>query len=88
MTFLRNLLSDLAKLRMPVTAAAVVTTGLALAEPFGLSLGGDATAKVTGALAAVGVISAYVQERIGGVEVKTNPATLVGDATASRDRLP
>jgi len=74
--FLKALLADLAKLRMPVTAAAAVTTGLALVEPFGITLGGDTTAKVTGALTALGVISAYLQDRLGGVVVQTNPATL------------
>lgn len=75
MTFIRSLLDDLVKLKLPVTAGAVLATVLALAQPFGLSLGGDATAKVTGALVAIGVVSQYVQKRLGGVEVKTNPAS-------------
>ncbi|MDO8187205.1 hypothetical protein Q5424_09415 [Conexibacter sp. JD483] len=76
MQFVRAFLDDLVRLKLPVTAGAVVTTVLALAQPFGLTLGGDATAKVTGALVAVGVISQYVQDRLlGGVVVKTNPAT-------------
>jgi hypothetical protein len=78
MTFLRALLDDLVKLRLPVTAAATLATVLALVEPFGLSIGGDTTAKITGALVAVGVVAAYVQDKLGGVRVKTNPATLDG----------
>lgn len=87
MTFLRALLADLVRLKLPVTAAAVLATGAALVEPFGLQLGGDTTAKITAALVAVGVLAAYVQDRLGGVEVKTNPATR-SDATATRERLP
>ena len=64
MTFLRNLLRDLATLRLPVTAAAVVAPGLALLEPFGLGLGGEDTAKVTAALVAVGVIAEFVHSRV------------------------
>lgn len=75
MTFLRALLDDLVKLKLPVTAAALVATVLALAEPFGITLGGDTTAKVTGALVAVGVVAEYVKRKLGGVEVETNPAT-------------
>ncbi len=66
MSFARAFLDDLVKLRLPVTAGALVTTLLALAQPFGISLGGDATAKVTGALVAVGVVSQYVQDRLPG----------------------
>lgn len=78
MSFARAFLDDLVRLKLPVTAGAVLATALALAEPLGLSLGGDATAKLTAALAAVGVVSQYLQDRLGGVVVKTNPATLNG----------
>ena len=76
MSFARAFLDDLVRLKLPVTAGAVLATALALAEPFGLSLGGDATARLTAALVAVGVVSQYLQDRLGGVVVKTNPATL------------
>lgn len=61
--FVKNLLRDLASLKLPVTAAAVVATVVAVLEPFGISLGGDTTAKVTAALVAVGVIAEYVKSR-------------------------
>ena len=61
--FLKNLVRDLASLKLPVTAAAVVATLVALVEPFGVTLGGDTTAKVTAALVAVGVIAEYVKSR-------------------------
>lgn len=61
--FLKNLARDIATLRLPVTAAAVVATITALIEPFGVNLGGDTTAKVTAALVAVGVIAEYVKTR-------------------------
>lgn len=61
--FLKNLVRDLASLKLPVTAAAVVATILAVLEPFGVNLGGDTTAKVTAALVAVGVIAEYVKSR-------------------------
>ncbi len=51
---------------------------LALIEPFGVTLGGDTTAKLGAALVAIGVIAAYIQDRLGGVKVQTNPATLAG----------
>lgn len=78
MSFARAFLDDLVRLKLPVTAGAVLATALALVQPFGIALGGDATAKLTGALVAVGVVSQYLQDRLGGVVVKTNPATLKG----------
>lgn len=63
MTFIKNLLTDLVKLRLPVTAASVVATVAALVEPFGVNLGGDTTAKVTAALVAVGVVVEFVKSR-------------------------
>lgn len=61
MTFLKKLLRDLATLKLPVTAGAVVATLVALVEPFGVTLDGDTTAKVTGALVAVGVIAEWLK---------------------------
>lgn len=63
MTFLRNFIKDVATLKLPVTAAAVVATVLALVDPLGLNLGQDAVAKVTAALVLVGVIAQYVDSR-------------------------
>lgn len=79
MSFARAFLDDLVRLKLPVTAGALVTSLLASAQPLGLTLGGDATVKVTGALVVVGVVSQYVQERLGGVVVRTNPATRPGE---------
>lgn len=61
--FLRNLGRDLATLRLPVTAAATVATVTAYLEPFGVSLGGEVTARITGLLVLVGVIYEYVRTR-------------------------
>jgi hypothetical protein len=81
MSFARAFLDDLVRLKLPVTAAAVLATALALVQPFGITLGGDATAKLTAALVAVGIVSQYLQDRLGGVVVKTNPATLSAPPT-------
>lgn len=81
MSFARAFLDDLARLKLPVTAGAVLATALALVQPFGIDLGGDATAKLTAALVAVGVVSQYLQDRLGGVVVKTNPATRTSSPT-------
>lgn len=62
MTFLRNFLADLVKLRLPVTAGAVVATGVSIAEPFGLDVG-PWTGRITAALVGVGVIAEYVKSR-------------------------
>jgi uncharacterized protein YlxW (UPF0749 family) len=78
MSFAGAFLDDLVRLKLPVTAGAVLATALALVEPFGISVGGDATARLTAALVAVGVVSQYLQDRLGGVVVKTNPATQSG----------
>lgn len=64
MLFLRNLISDLATLRRPVTAAAVVAFGLALAAPFGLDPEDVPAEQLTGALAAIGVVFAYIESRV------------------------
>lgn len=63
MTFIKNLVNDLVKLRLPVTAAALVATVTSLVEPFGVTLGGDTTTKVTAAIVAVGVVAEYVKSR-------------------------
>jgi hypothetical protein len=62
LTFLRNFLADLVKLRLPVTASAVVATVVALASPFGLDVG-PAGPILTAALVVVGTVAAYVQSR-------------------------
>lgn len=61
MDFLKTLLADLAKLRIPVTASAVVALFLALVEPFGLKV--DPTV-LTGAVVVVGAIASYAQSRL------------------------
>lgn len=63
MTFLRNFVKDVATLKLPVTAAAVVATVLALVDPLGVDLGSDAVPKVTAALVLVGVIAQYIDSR-------------------------
>lgn len=60
----RNVLRDLAKLRLPVTAAALTTTVVGLVEPFGVDLSTQ-TVRITAALTAVGLVVTYVQ-KIGG----------------------
>lgn len=62
---LRGVLTDVAKLKLPVTAAAVLATALALLQPFGIELGGDTTGEVTGALVAVGVVATFLQRYLG-----------------------
>ena len=64
MTFLRNFLNDLTRLRLPVTAASVVATVVALVSPFGLDVG-PAGPILTGALVAVGIIAEYIKSRSG-----------------------
>lgn len=63
MQFLRNLISDVASLRRPVTAAAVVAFALAVVAPFGVDPADVDTEKLTGLLAAVGVAFAYLESR-------------------------
>ncbi len=63
--FVKNLIRDLISLRLPVTAGAVVATVLALVEPFGVQLGGETTAAITGALVAIGVVAEYLASRSG-----------------------
>lgn len=60
----RELLRDLATLRLPVTAAAALATLLALVAPFGLQLGAEQTASVTGAIVAFGVIADAIRRRL------------------------
>ena len=64
MKFARKFLADLVSLRQPVTAAAVVATGIAIVKPFGLDVGPDAPV-LTGTLVAVGVLAAYVRSLLG-----------------------
>jgi len=63
MTFIRNFIKDVATLKLPVTAAAVLATVLALLDPLGVNLGQDAVAKVTAAIVLVGVIAQYIDSR-------------------------
>lgn len=62
MTFLRNLLRDLVKLRLPVTASALVATGVAVIEPWGIDPG-PWTGRITAALVGVGIVAEYVRTR-------------------------
>lgn len=63
MTFIRNFIKDVATLKLPVTAAAVLATVLALLDPLGVNLGQDAVPKVTAAIVLVGVIAQYIDSR-------------------------
>lgn len=54
-----ELIKDVVKLRLPVTATAVVATVVALADPFGLDLG-PAAPILTGACVAVGTLAYYI----------------------------
>lgn len=63
MTFLRNFIKDVATLKLPVTAAAVLATVLALLDPLGVNLGADAVPKVTAAIVLVGVVAQYIDSR-------------------------
>lgn len=55
----REFLKDLAKLKLPVTAASVVATIVALVDPFGIDLG-SAAPILTGACVAVGTVAYYI----------------------------
>lgn len=55
----REFLKDLVKLKLPVTAASVVATAVALLDPFGIDIG-TATPVLTGACVAVGTVAFYV----------------------------
>jgi len=63
MTFIRNFIKDVATLKLPVTAAAVLATVLALLDPLGVNLGSDAVPKVTAAIVLVGVVAQYIDSR-------------------------
>ena len=56
MTFIRNFIRDVATLKLPVTAAAVLATVLALLDPL-------AVPKVTAAIVLVGVVAQYIDSR-------------------------
>lgn len=62
MKFVRKLLADLAKLKLPVTAAAVAALFLNVVAPFGAHIDGT---QVAGVLAALGVAAAYVNHLLG-----------------------
>jgi type III secretory pathway component EscS len=51
--------TDLASLRLPVTAAAAVTTIVGLVQPFGVDLS-QQTTRITAALTAVGILAAAI----------------------------
>lgn len=57
----KNVLKDLAKLKLPVTAAATATTIVGILEPFGIDLSTQST-RIAGALAALGLVVTYVQQ--------------------------
>ncbi len=57
---LLGFLHDLAKLRKPVTAAAVAATLISLLSPFGINVGPDG-AKVTALLTAIGVLAGILE---------------------------
>ncbi len=65
MKFIKRFLHDLATLRKPVTATAVVAEAVALTEPFGIDLG-SAGSVVTGVLIAVGAVAAYIEHVTNG----------------------
>lgn len=56
---IRALLSDLVRLRLPVTAAALATTIVGLIEPFGVDLSAQ-TVRITAALTIIGIIADQV----------------------------
>lgn len=57
-------LGEIARLRLPVTAAAVVATVTAIVAPFGLQLGDAQTARITAALAAIGLLAEWVRQAV------------------------
>jgi hypothetical protein len=62
MKFLRNLAHDLATLKRPVTATAVVALVVELVSPFGLDVGTWGP-RLTASLVFVGAVAAYVESR-------------------------
>ena len=59
--FVKQFVTDLATLRLPVTAAAVVATGLAVIKPFGVDL---VAAQLTGALVGVGALAEFIKRYV------------------------
>lgn len=57
----REVLADLVKLRLPVTAGAAAVTIVAQAELFGLDLS-DQTKRITAGLTLLGLVVTYVQK--------------------------
>lgn len=62
MRSLLRALREVARLRLPVTAAAALATFLALVAPFGIQVGDDTSAKITGALVALGVVVEWLRQ--------------------------
>lgn len=61
LTVAREVLADLVKLNLPVTAAATAATIVGYADLFGLDLSTQTT-KITGAIAIFGLVLTYVQK--------------------------
>lgn len=57
-------LGEIARLRLPVTAAAVVATVAAIVAPFGLQLGDAQSARITAALAALGLVAEWIRQAV------------------------
>jgi hypothetical protein len=57
----RAVLADLARLRLPVTAAAAATTLVGLTAPFGVDLS-QQTMRITAALTAIGLAASAISK--------------------------
>ena len=62
----REVLRDLVKLNLPVTAAAAATAIVGVLEPLGIDLS-QQTTRIAGGLAVFGLVLTYVQRLIGRV---------------------
>jgi hypothetical protein len=62
MKFLTQFLTDLAKLKLPVTASAVAALFLSVVEPFGIDLD---PAQISGGLVVIGAVAAYLDHLLG-----------------------
>ena len=59
MRTIKGVIHDLVKLRLPITAAAMVTTLVGLLQPFGIDLSHQST-RLAAAFALIGVIAAAI----------------------------